>query len=168
MRVLRSTLRPPSNIAEPVTTVMRDRDLKLPIEDAMKDLAANPTPGGKGPPLLVLFEVFEMPDDYSETGIVVATMEAKRRMDARAEAEQNLEVLFYWNAMQLAKGLGRVIVNQRPAPLSAVDMEPVLEQLARIPEMKGRTLMCVSKEYVVFTVTEGRVEKAQPELTRKR
>src|SRR5581483_6835880 len=126
MRVLRCAVYP-NPTDPPVMTVARDCDLTDTIESAQHRLI---TPG-----VFVAFDVYEMPDG---TDIKEATFEAGRRTTAEMHLREfNQALSYHWNGAALRRVReGGILMNDKPAPLSAEECATVLTQLAQHPNRK--------------------------------
>lgn len=157
----------------PITTVMRDRDLKLGIEGTIEDLFKTPPgPSAIERPIedevfdavFFVYEVFDM----QNADMPAATIEAKRRLDKRALEEQNMAVLYYYNAQALVPvNDDGHLINPRPAPLRADDIDMTLKQLAKHPNYKpGQTIHCTSHDGIDVTMKAGEVSRKRANVRR--
>lgn len=138
MKVLRSTMYPPA-IDEPVTMVVSERSLKVPVEQAAAEMEM--------PGMFVVSEIFEVAGTADELRI---SIEGARRERDAATDERNMAISYYWNAAQLARVVeGGILGNPRPAPLAAKQIEVVLRQLAKHPSYRKQTIACVSRDHML-------------------
>src|SRR5262245_8668071 len=129
MKVLRSTVYPPEGV--PLTVVMRDTDIKVPVEQAATM--------NQPPEALVVHDIFTVEDGSS---IVEATFEGEERARLQRKHENNMAVLFYYNAAQLERIVdGGVLVNPAPAPLSADNIAAVFDQLREHPSYTNQRVV---------------------------
>jgi spore germination protein GerM len=158
VRVLRASVWVMANMP-PMTTVTRESDLQLSIEETVKALIQGPEPLTvelRENPALVTHEVFEMEDGELEPAIP----EAMRRFQERHEEEANMATLYFWNgdALRMTQGEGHLI-NPRPAPLSADDIEATLKQLASHPNYQHQRVVTTSREGIEVEMKDGEVTR---------
>lgn len=158
MKVLRATMwpppadnGPPSAKDGPVTMVMRDSDMTLPLEDVARHVSA---PLVEGAAFIVL-EVFTAPDG---TSIETVTLEGQRRARKRAASEKNMAIAFYYYVGWLPRmNPGGVVTATKPAPLEADDLATVAEQLARQTVYQGQTVLQIAKDGRLVWLRAGTV-----------
>jgi hypothetical protein len=164
MRVLRLSMWAAPD-QPPITTVMRDSDLRMSVEETIEELFAeppeapaierpidNPVFGG----VFFVYEVFDMQNDE----IMQATAEATRRMERRALTEQNMAVLYFYNtqALRPVQENGHLI-NPKPAPLNVTDIEMALKQVAKHPNYQHQRVVTTSHDGVVVEMQNGDIKK---------
>jgi hypothetical protein len=157
MKVLRSTIFPrPVKGAFPVTTVVRDLDMTVPLEEvrtSAEELDRS---------VLVLSDLFEVPDD---TDTVAATLAAERRI--RKDAERNMAMLFHWDAMAMKVTNPRSVISPTlPAPLGEADVRHVLDALAKHPDYRGHAIVAICEDWTIVAMRYGRIGKLGPNVRR--
>lgn len=143
MHVLRCTLF--TSPDDRLTTVVREHDV----------VSFGEVLGARQPDTFLAHDVFEMPD----ADIRAATKQAMERMPATDTIERNMALSFFWNAQYLTTvRQGGVLMNDRPAPLTAGEIRQVLIQLALHPHYNKQTVVCVSEDGTTVTLSNGTVE----------
>lgn len=163
MRVLRLSMWAAPD-APPMSTVMRDCDLRMSIEDTIKAMTEEPPASVierpvDNPVFESVFFVYET-FDMQNTEIEAATVEAKRRLAKREVEERNMAVLYFYNiqALKIVQA-GGVLINPKPAPLNANDIEMALSQVASHPNYRGQKVVTNSYEGVVVELTSDGIRK---------
>jgi hypothetical protein len=147
MRILRSTMYPSAD-APPMIVVMRDRDLKGTIEDAIETT-------GVMPGAFIAYDVFDVIGDAT---IEQATEMAMERYQEMIDDEQNQALGYHWYGGALGRvTVGGVLSSTKPAPLSVSQLEYMLGQLAKHPNYKGQTVVTIAEDSKVVKMKNGRV-----------
>lgn len=152
MRVLRWTHYPPlwdraASRLGPVTMVVREADLQVPIEQY--DVAM--------PNILTLTDLFEI---EGEPTAQEASAEAQRRYARTRQREYHQATQYYWAAAQFKLiNPGGTLIMPKPAPLSRLDIEAVFEQLAQHQWYDGHTVQATSQAGEVVRLVAGAVER---------
>ena len=138
MRVLRITLWVSPDPKDAITTIFLDRDVKASLEETLTNLKSTTQEG------LVLADIFEAPDGSSlkEAGGL-----AWGRLRTAWERETNQACLFFHavRTFNMLTPTGMMVTTQQ-APLTGVEIQEVLEQLARHPARDGRGALVLSNE----------------------
>jgi hypothetical protein len=153
MRILRLShyAAPPYAGGTPMTVVLREPDMKTTLPEVIA--------GAMFPESLTLSDVFEIP---GTPGIAQATNEAMRRLEAVADNEANMAILFHYDAAMLttcnAKG---TVINPAPAPLRREHIREVLMQLAQHPNYQPEQSVIVTSDhdYKQVRLVKGQIEE---------
>ena len=146
-RILRASMYPPGG-DPPVTIVLREVDLTMPIEEAAK--LNDEMPGG-----FVITDIFELPGNPS---IEQATFKAIELANAAQEREQDMALTYYYEASYLRNvAPGGVLAMTQPAPLSVEDLAVPLRQLANHPEYRNHTIVGISMDGKIVELRNGKV-----------
>jgi hypothetical protein len=150
MRVVRVTAWDP-DLTPAMTMVMRDRDLKVSVEEAAK-----PAPG-----VFQTHEIFEM----DSGSIQEATLEAGERMDEENhQREQNMAMLYYYNLFGPEFNIvepGGVLTQSIPSPLSVAQIRAVFAQIKIHPRWQEKPVRMIAlseDRKLVYLTPEGDIE----------
>lgn len=132
MRILRTVMVSPMPELERIAVVVRDIDMKVPLEEV----------GASNDFGFTYEHVFEMPDD---TTIEQATIEAERQADP--EGERNMAILYYWTYAQFGwLKDGGTIISPKPAPLSEEQIRHVWNLLSAHPDYRNFNFQTTTKD----------------------
>lgn len=147
MKVLRVSIFIAAGVP-PMTYVMRERDLAVPMEEVMTVFPPNQ---------FVIYDSFEMEDGE----IYDATAEAARRQQERAQDEDNMAMLYYYDVAAFPSMRdGGTIAGTVPAPLSVEQIGQVFEQLSQHEGYRDFRLTILSTDLRVVTYSDGEIEVA--------
>lgn len=153
-KILRSSMYRHGWDKQPVTVVVRARDLRTSPEKAAEEMEA------VSPGAFVVSDIFEVDDEvYNDP--VKATFAGMRRLDdsARLDTEMNMALCYYWNANALDRlNSGGVLTSTRPAPLTEDQLSIVLRQLSRHPNYKQQRIMQYARNGRRVTFHDGKIE----------
>jgi hypothetical protein len=145
MRVLRISLWGPD--LEPLSMVVREHDMTLPLEEVVRQQVESPDAPG-----YVSHEILEV----EEEDIAAVTLGIVRRHAEQQERERNAAMLYWWDAAQLPRLTeGGVLTATKPAPLSVDEIRDALEQLARHPHYRGQLVVSIAEDGRVVTMRDG-------------
>lgn len=138
-----------------MTQVIREVDLQEPIGSALAAL------GGPIPGALVVTETFDLPGDVD---LLQATLEATKRLAARAIREANMAMLYHWDGHHLAHvNRGGVLAGSLAAPhLTEADVRMVLEQLGHHPNYREQTIIAIAENGTSLSMKDGLVRLLNP------
>jgi hypothetical protein len=147
MRVLRSSAFPKLH-AEPMTTVVRDEDVRDTLESMRAQLLE------LQPEVFKTFDLFEMPDGSIEQ----ATFKALERMDKEREKDQ--AVLFFWVADHMFNAVSSkgAVISPNTAPLTVEQIAEALEQIARHPRYVEQFVSQLSEDGRTVKLVKGEVK----------
>jgi hypothetical protein len=132
----------------PITTVAREHDLNVSIEEAAK--VQSDFPGG-----FVICDIFELPGKPS---MIEATMRAVELLEAAQERESNMAITYYYEAAHLRYTAPHgVLAMTMPTPLSAEDLAVPLRQLANHPDYRNHTIIAISHDSQVVELRNGEI-----------
>lgn len=140
MKILR-TSRFLDPVRPPLTTVLRECDLTVPIDEARA--AQDHLPGA-----FIVTHVFDL---AGEPSIAEATRAATCYI--RPQVEQDMAILYHYDATSLVRcTAGGVLTATRPAPLSAEDITEVFRQLRLHPSYKQQHVIAISRDFQIVTL----------------
>jgi len=151
MRVLRIRGWPFPTAEGAMTSILREQDLKVPIEQAQQSLkeAAGDA--------FASSTIFEMSEDSN----IDCINQAVDELDSVNEfLETNMAILFHYTAQMLDKvgpGPDVFVVARRRAPLALEYVTDVLRQLKRHSKYKGQTIFAVEQDGNAIAMRDGDV-----------
>jgi len=130
------------------TTIVREHDITVSIEEAIKQLTA-PSVG------FIVSEVFEMAGAPS---IEEAAFEAEKRRRLGAFDEDNQAICYYWSVMQLRLLKGDGLLGMKdPSPLSVAQLEVVLRQIAQHANYQRQTIVAIASDARIVKMRGGEI-----------
>lgn len=162
MRALRTTafIHPDQ---PPLTTVVIEASLRVPIEQAAEGMRSQPD-------VLVITDIFDAPNpprgeweatpEDAGAATVLATTEAMRRMDE--DVERNMAILYFYNGAAL-RVVREAVIPTLPAPLTVEQITTVFEQLAYHPNYNGQHVNAFTEDGHQVNLKNGHVTNLPPE-----
>lgn len=139
--------------AEPMTTIVPETSLRIPIHSAANQ-QRQMTQALMGPPVEV--EVHELEDGLDERAAIQKIMES--RPEPLSDEERFKLVVYDW-ALDLLEKLtpGGVAQTTQPAPLPVDALREVLERVAKEPKYKDQRINMVASDLTSVCLIKGKV-----------
>lgn len=157
MRILRSSVYPHYRRGkEPLTTIVRDQDLKISIEEF---IAAMPSQD-----IFIINEILTVPDNSTFDWCLGYALAHINSQD-----EANMAMLYYFDADELHRiNPGGTLAGTVPTPLSIEQVETVLKQLAKHSDYQQQTIKAIAQNGTIVTLIHGQIVSQNPEDPRYR
>ena len=157
MRILRSSVYPHYRRGkEPLTTIVRDQDLKVSIEEF---IATMPSQN-----IFIINEVLTVSDGQTFEWCLGYAMGQINHRD-----EANMAMLYYYDADELLRVTpGGTLAGTVPTPLNVEQIETVLKQLAKHSDYQQQTIKAIAQDGTVVTLMYGQIISQNPEDPRYR
>jgi len=139
MRVMRASVYLPDSITNPITFVVRQDAVTMPLEEVAEDEFG-----------FVYSEIYEVPDEES---FVKTSLEGAQRVNVEDEA--NMAVMYYWLHAQfpILKKNG-VVLSDIPAPLNVEQIQYVHRKLKKLSDYDGFTFTTFAQDGTPVTTSK--------------